>query len=126
MHIDSRRSGNARQQRDTATATLTESKVALASEEQMWRRSGSRPQSLEQRVRELTQVIEQRKRETPSSSLAKRRRNRRSQDSQSKIERVTHEREQVNAQAAELFGHKQAQEAGVTRAMKHCASSAGV
>ncbi len=104
----------ARQQRDAATATLTESKVALAAEEQMLASLRQQAQSLEQRVRELGQVIEQRKSEISSFIARKAQAESEIADSQSKVERLTHEREQVNAQAAELFARKQEQEAAVT------------
>ncbi len=52
---------NLRQQRDAATATLTESKVALATEEQLCTAARQQRGALEQRIRELGQVIEQRK-----------------------------------------------------------------
>lgn len=105
---------SARQQRDTATTTLTESKVALASEEQMLASLRHQTQSLEQRVRELNQVIEQRKGEISSFIARKAQAESEIADSQGRIEHLTFEREQVNAQAAELFGRKQEQEAGVT------------
>src|SRR5208283_3197851 len=54
---------NLRQQRDAADAALTESKVALASEEQMLASFRQQQQSLEQRIRELTQAVEQRRNE---------------------------------------------------------------
>ncbi len=105
---------SSRQQRDTATATLTESKVALATEEQMSASFRQQLQSLEQRVRELAQIIEQRKGEISSFIARKAQAESEIADSQSKIERLAHEREQVNAQAAELLGRKQTQEADVT------------
>ena len=52
---------NLRQQRDSANAALTESKVALAAEEQLSASFRQQQQALEQRIRELTQVIEQRR-----------------------------------------------------------------
>jgi chromosome segregation protein len=103
-----------RQQRDTATATLTESKVALAAEEQMLASLRQQVQSLEQRVRELGQVIEQRKGEISSFIARKAQAESEIADSQSKIARLAHEREQVNTQAAELHARKQSQEADLT------------
>jgi chromosome segregation protein len=103
-----------RQQRDTATATLTESKVALAAEEQMLASLRQQAQSLEQRVRELGQVIEQRKGEISSFIARKAQAESEIADSQNKIARLAHEREQVNTQAAELHARKQSQEADVT------------
>jgi chromosome segregation protein len=103
-----------RQQRDTATATLTESKVALAAEEQMLASLRQQAHSLEQRVRELGQVIEQRKGEISSFIARKAQAESEIADSQNKMARLAHEREQVNTQAAELHSRKQSQEADVT------------
>jgi chromosome segregation protein len=103
----------ARQQRDTATATLTESKVSLATEEQMSASFRHQVQSLEQRVRELGQIIAQRKSEISSFIARKAQAESEIANSQSKVERLAHEREQVNAQAAELFTRRQAQETNV-------------
>ena len=104
---------NLRQQRDAATTALTESKVALATVEQMSASFRQQLQSLGQRVRELAQIIEQRKREISSFIDRKAQAESEIADSQSKMERLAHDREQVNAQAAELFGRKQTQEAEV-------------
>ena len=57
---------NLRQQRDAANAALTESKVALASDEQLASSFRQQQQALEQRIRELTQVVEQRRGECSS------------------------------------------------------------
>ena len=85
-------------------------------------------QSLEQRIRELAQVIEQR-RERAGPRFVGRKDAGRSGDRRNRagrIERLQHEREQVNAQTAELVARKQAQEdGGGRRAKKRCASSAG-
>src|SRR5205823_1570754 len=50
-----------RGERDAATAALTESKVALASEEQLLASFCQQQQALTQRLHELKQVIEQRR-----------------------------------------------------------------
>jgi hypothetical protein len=50
-----------RQQRDAANAALTESKIALASDEQLAASFRQQRGALAQRIRELTQVVEQRK-----------------------------------------------------------------
>ena len=102
-----------RQQRDTATATLTESKVALATEEQMSASFRQQLQSLEQRVRELAQIIGQRKGEISSFIARKAQAESEIADSRSKMESLAHDRAQVNAQAAELLSRKQTQEAEV-------------
>ncbi len=61
---------NLRQQRDAANAALTESKVALAAEEQLLASFRQQQQSLEQRIRELSQVIEQRRSECSAFVIA--------------------------------------------------------
>jgi len=103
-----------RQQRDTATATLTESKVALATEEQLSASFRQQQQALAQRIRELAQVIEQRKSEISGFIARKAQAESEIADSRAKMDSLAHDREQVNAQAAELLGRKQSQEADVT------------
>jgi chromosome segregation protein len=103
----------ARHHRDTATATLTESKVSLATEEQMSASFRQQVQSLEQRVRELGQVIEQRKGEIASFIARKAQAESEIAESQAKISHLAHDREQVNAQASELYEQKRTQEAEV-------------
>src|SRR5208337_2360942 len=91
-----------RQQRDTANGGLTESRVALAAEEQMCASFQQQRQSLEQRMRELTQVIQQRRGELSSFVVRKEQAESEIQESRGLIEKLQHDREQVNAQAAEL------------------------
>jgi chromosome segregation protein len=105
---------NLRQQRDAAHAALTESKVALASEEQMLASFRQQQQSLEQRIRELTQAVGQRRAEVSSFISRKEQAESEIQDSRAQIGRLQHERDQVNAQTAELLARKQSQEADVT------------
>jgi chromosome segregation protein len=103
-----------RQQRDTTNAGLTESKVALATEEQMRASFQQQQQALSQRIQELVQAIEQRRGELSSFVGRKEQAESEIQASRGQIERLRHEREQVNAQTAELLARKQAQEAGIT------------
>ncbi|MCL4786537.1 MAG: chromosome segregation protein SMC [Verrucomicrobia bacterium] len=104
---------NLRQQRDQATAAQTESKVALATEEQLCASFRQQQQALEQRVHELAQVIEQRRAEVASFIARKAQAEAEIQESRGQIERLAHDREQVNAQVGELLGRKQAEEAEV-------------
>ncbi len=99
-----------RLQRDTGNTTLTESKVALASEEQLRGSFMHQHRSLEQRIRELGQIVEQRKSEL--SSFASRRQTAESeiQQSAARIESLQHDRDQVNTQVAELLSRKQGEE----------------
>ena len=101
---------NLRQHRDGANAALTESRVAFAAEEQLSASFRQQQQALEQRIRELTQMIEQRRGECSAFVTRKEQAESEIQDSRSQIGRLAHEREQVNAQTAELLSQKQAQE----------------
>ncbi|HTY86236.1 MAG TPA: chromosome segregation protein SMC [Candidatus Acidoferrum sp.] len=103
-----------RQQRDAAHAALTESKVALAAEEQLLVSFRQQQQSLKARIQELTQAVEQRRAEVASFIGRQQQAESEIQDSRSQIERLQHEREQVNTLAAELSARKQAQETDVT------------
>jgi len=103
-----------RQQRDTANTDLTESRVALAAEEQMCASFQQQRQSLEQRIRELTQVVQQRRSELSSFVVRKEQAESEVQESRGLIERLQHDREQVNSQTAEFVGQKQSQDAEVT------------
>jgi chromosome segregation protein len=102
-----------RTQRDVAQTQLTESKVALATEEQMSASFQQQEQALAQRLRELAQVIEQRRREIASFVDRKTQAENEIVESRAKIEQLGHDREQVNAQTAELVSQKQGQEADI-------------
>ncbi|HEU6449172.1 MAG TPA: chromosome segregation protein SMC [Verrucomicrobiae bacterium] len=102
-----------RQQRDAANAALTESKVALAAEEQMLASFRQQQQTLTQRIAELRQVVEQRRGEISSVVSRKDQAESEIVESRAQIARISHEREQVNAQAAELLAQKNAQETDV-------------
>src|SRR6266404_727313 len=103
-----------RLQRDKANTTLTESKVSLATEEQMSSSFEQRLRSLQQRVRELAQVIDQRRGEIASFLTRKEHAETEIQSSRNQIGKLQHDREQVNAQSAELLGQKQTQETEIT------------
>ena len=103
-----------RQQRDTATTALSECKVVLATEEQMRSAFEQQQASLSQRTRELDQIIGQRRQEVDSFVNRRAQAELEIQESRSQIERLQHEREQVNAQAAELFAQQQGQETEIT------------
>lgn len=103
-----------RQQRDAASATLTETKVALASEEQICSSFGQQQQSLEQRLRELSQLVAQRRGEISSFLNRKTQAESEILDSRRQIETLQHEREQVNTQVAGLISQKEAQETDIS------------
>jgi chromosome segregation protein len=106
---------NLRQARDAANMTLTESKVALASDEQLASSFRQQRGALEQRLRELSQLVEARRGECSSFVSRKEQAESEIQDSQATIERLQHEREQVNAQTAETIGRKNSQEAEIAQ-----------
>src|SRR5262249_29832868 len=103
-----------RQQRDQSHTGLTESKVSLATEEQLCSSFEQQQQSLEQRLRELGQVVEKRRAEIASFLSRKEQAETEIEASRAAIGKLQHEREQVNAQAAELLGRKQAQESDIS------------
>jgi chromosome segregation protein len=103
-----------RRNRDLAAAALTETRVASASEEQICASFRQQRESLEERLRELAQLVQQRRAEIPAFLERKARAESEIQDSRRQIESLRHEREQVNAQAAELLGRKNTQEADIT------------
>ena len=104
-----------RLQRDTAVAALSESKVALASEEQLCASLARQKAPLEQRLRELLQHVQSRRQEVSSFVERKTQYETDITELRRNIERVNHEREQVNVQVGELARQKTDQEAAVTQ-----------
>ncbi len=105
---------NLRQQRDLATTTLTETKVAVASEEQICASFRQQQQSLEQRLRELAQLVAQRRADVATFLNRKTQAESEIQESRRQIESLQHDREQVNAQVAILLGEKETQETDIS------------
>lgn len=114
-HVNELNSGveELRQNRDVANTALTETKVALATEEQLCASFRSQKNPLEQRIRELTHVAEQRRNEIASFVSRKSQAESEIAESQQKIESLQHEREQVNAQTADLLAQKDTQETDI-------------
>jgi len=104
---------NLRQARDAANAALTESKVALASDEQLASSFRQQRTALEQRIQELTQAVEQRRGECSAFVARKEQAESEMLDSRSHIERLQQERELVSVQTAELAGQKNSQAAEI-------------
>jgi chromosome segregation protein len=102
-----------RQQRDAANAQLTESRVALASEEQVSASFRQQHTALEQRIRELTQGVEQRRAECATFVGRKEQAESEIAESRTGIDRLRHDREQVGAHTAELLAQKQSQESDI-------------
>ncbi|MDB6123420.1 MAG: smc [Pedosphaera sp.] len=95
-----------RQQRDRATTGLTETKVALASEEQISASFRQQQQSLSQRIRELAHLVEQRRSEVSSFLNRKAQAEAEIQESRRQIDSLQIDREQLNTQVAALVGQK--------------------
>jgi chromosome segregation protein len=104
---------NLRQARDAANAALTESKVALASDEQLATSFRQQNTALEQRIRELTQMVELRKNECSSFISRREQAQTEIQDARAQIDQLQQERELVSLQTSELQGRKSGQEAEV-------------
>ncbi|MBI3416515.1 MAG: chromosome segregation protein SMC [Verrucomicrobia bacterium] len=104
---------NLRQQRDAASATLTEAKVALATEEQLCASFRNQQQPLEQRLRELGQLIQQRRGEIAAVIARKSQAEAENEESRRKISDLQIEREQVNLRTTNLLEEREGQSAEV-------------
>ncbi len=100
--------------RDEETGGLTETKVALAAAEQAHAAHRQQQQSLQQRIQELAQVVEQRRSELGSFAGRKEQAESEIQESRAQIERLQHERELVNGQTAALVDQKQIRETEIS------------
>jgi chromosome segregation protein len=104
-----------RQQRETANVSLTETKVALATQDQLCASFASQKRPLEHRITELTHLAEQRRAEIESFLQRKLQAETEIAESRQKIDGLQHEREQVNVQVTErlsMKGSKEQQIAG--------------
>jgi chromosome segregation protein len=99
-----------RQQRESANASLTETKVALATQDQLCASFTGQKKPLEQRIAELTHLAEERRAEIQSFLQRKLQAETEIAESRQKIEGLQHEREQVNEQAAARMSLKAAKE----------------
>lgn len=95
-----------RQHRDAANASLTETKVSLATEEQLSASFAKQRGPLDQRIHELAALADQRRQEIGSCLKRKEQAEAENADSRHQIERLQHERDIVNAQTGELVGQK--------------------
>ena len=98
-----------------ATAALTESKVALASDEQLASSFRQQRTSLGYRIDELSQLVEARRSECSSFIARKEQAATEILEAKSQIERLQQERELVNVQTAELLGHKNTLESEISQ-----------
>ena len=103
-----------RQQRDNATASLTEAKVSLAGEEQLCASLAKQRGPLEQRMVELAQVVTQRQSEIEGIAGRKALAETEVQESRRQIERLHGEREVVSNLTAELQGQKSSQASDIS------------
>ncbi len=104
-----------RQQRDRATAALTETKVALASEEQICTSLRHQLGSMQQRIREMGHLAEQRRGETGAVLQRRAQSEQEIADSGRRIEALQVQRAEVNQQAADLLARKEAQTADIAK-----------
>lgn len=102
-----------RQQRDVSFNAQAEARAALATEEQVVVSSRQQEQNLQQRIRELNHFIAQRKGEITSLISRRDQLQAEIEASRMKIEAIEHDREMVNARAAELAGRKNDQETDI-------------
>ncbi len=103
-----------RQQREQANAALTEAKVALATEEQLCAALRQQQRPLEERRRELGQLIEQRRQEIQAFLRRHGQAGAEIEESRGRMAALQHEREQESQRATELLSQRatQADEVG--------------
>jgi chromosome segregation protein len=104
-----------RQERDAANAALTENKVSLAAQEQLLTSYRQQRQTLDRRIQELTQMVDQRRHDIAAVLTRREQAESEIQESRAQAERLEHEREQVSMQTAELVGRQQAQQSEISR-----------
>jgi chromosome segregation protein len=105
-----------RAQRDAANAALTETKVALATQDQLCASFSSQKKPLEERIRELTHLVGQRRAEIETFLQRKTQAESEIAESQQKIQGLQHEREQVNVQVTERLAVTSAKEEQIATA----------
>ncbi len=98
-----------REEREHANISLTETKVELASDEQLCNSLRQQKQPLEQRIRELEQLITVRNEEIGGFGNRKGQYETEIEECRRASITLHQERETVNVQAAELLGEKQSQ-----------------
>jgi chromosome segregation protein len=96
-----------RQERDTANNSLTETKVALAGEEQLMASFRQQLRSLEYRIQELIRLVEARQNEIESLVERRGQFQAEMEESRLRIEGLQHERESVGCRAANLLSEKE-------------------
>ena len=99
-----------RHHRETANATLTETKVALATDEQVCSSFRQQQSQLQHRLRELEQLVAARKNEVASFVSRREQFQAEIEAARQRIATLQHERDQVNEQIANLEAQKDEQE----------------
>ncbi len=99
-----------RQQRDAANQTVSDAKVALATEEQLCASHGRQKQPLEQRIRELSTLVQRLQGELGSFAGRKAQFEQDIAESRRQIERLQGERQTVSEQITAQIEQKSAQE----------------
>jgi len=105
-----------RQQRDSANASLSESRIALATDQQLLTSFNNQQRPLQQRIQELTSLAAARRSETKLYVERKAQAELEIAESRQKIESLAHQREQVNLQMTGLKEEKITQDKQVTEA----------
>ena len=105
-----------RHERDGANQTLTETKVALATDEQLCSSFQSQQRPLEQRITELGRLAEQRRNEIKSFLDRKVQAEGEINESRQKIEGLQQRREQISVQVTDLMAKKQTQDQEINAA----------
>lgn len=103
-----------REDRETGNAAVSETKVALATEEQLAASLKQQSAALNGRLNELGQLLEQRKRETASFIERKQQAESEIEESRASIGQLQHSRDQLNAGMAALSSQRQEQETALT------------
>lgn len=104
---------NLRAQRDQSNTGLSETKVEMATQEQLCNSHRQQAAHLEHRLSELSQIIEARQEEIRTLEQRHSQAETEITESQQSIESLQHQREQVNAQITELFSRKQSQDSDI-------------
>jgi chromosome segregation protein len=102
-----------RQQRDSAYTALSETKVALATAEQLCASFRQQQQPLEQRLRELAQLAEQRRGEIGAFAQRKSQYQAEIEESHRQIVTLQIEREKVGSQTVSLLSQRDEQEGSI-------------
>jgi chromosome segregation protein len=102
------------QTRESAIAALTEARVAVATEEQMTDSFVRQQGPLEQRVRELTQLLDRRRADIGGFLQRKGQAEAEIRESRQLIEGLEHQREQLSQHTATVIGQRDAVESDVT------------